>query len=102
MKRRFRIKILAGYLAMGAVIMQLGPLCTIAGSTATTGVSASGLLIDGNGNFLGLINVCGQPDTLFVNPAGQPIDPTPDGIPLFVQDDLLTGCPVTTVTVPDN
>lgn len=100
MKRRLRIAVLASYLATGAIIMQLGPFCTIASSTTTAGVAQSGFLIDENGNFLGLLPVCGTPDLLI----GRAADNNPDDIefePIAnTEDDLMFGCPVQIVIIP--
>lgn len=93
MKRRTRLVLLAGYLASGGLVLQLGPVCTLAGSTATTGAASSGVLIDDNGNFLGLFNVCGQPDVLIVDENGVP------GDLLNTADDLMLGCPIRQITV---
>jgi len=100
MKRRLRIAVLASYLATGAIIMQLGPFCTVASSTATTGVAQSGFLIDGNGNFLGLLPVCGRADVLVGreqpnNPGNVVFDPI-----AFTEDDLMVGCPVQVTIIP--
>ena len=100
MKRRLRIAVLASYLATGAIIMQLGPFCTIAGSTTTAGVAQSGFLIDENGNFLGLVPVCGTPDVLIGresanNPNDVVFDPVAN-----TEDDLMFGCPVQITIIP--
>jgi hypothetical protein len=100
MKRRLRFAVLAGYLATGAIVMQLGPFCTIASSTTTAGIAQSGFLIDGSGNFLGLLPVCGTPDLLIGresanNPADVIFDPIAN-----TEDDLMFGCPVQVVIIP--
>ena len=88
MTRRNRRKIkLAGYLTAGAMVLQFGQACTIVNSVATAGVASSGLLIDNNGFFLGLFNVCGAENIQIVDP---------DGVQLELrntEDDLLFGCP---------
>lgn len=100
MKRRLRIAVLAGYLATGAIVLQLGPFCTMASSTATTGVAQSGFLIDPNGNFLGLVPVCGVPNIVVQREqADLPNDPIFEPI-RFTEDDLMVGCPVQLVIIP--
>jgi len=100
MKRRLRIAVLASYLATGAIIMQLGPFCTVAGSTATAGAAQSGFFIDANGNFLGLLPVCGTPDVqIGREAANNPADITFDPIQ-NTQDDLMFGCPVQVLILP--
>ena len=100
MKRRLRIAVLAGYLATGAIVMQLGPFCTIASSTTTAGIAQSGFLIDENGNFLGLLPVCGTPNVL----VGREQANNPDDIifdPIAnTADDLMVGCPVQLLIIP--
>lgn len=88
---------LACYLTTGAIILQLGPLCTMVNTTLTTGVSTSGFLLDDNGNLLGIpfFNMCGQPDIQTVDEDGVPIDLFNTG------DDLMLGCPVTQIVVTD-
>ncbi len=100
MKRRLRIAVLAGYLATGAIVLQLGPFCAIANTTTTAGLSQSGFFIDENGNFLGLLPVCGTPAVL----VGREQADNPDEIifdPIAnTEDDLMFGCPVTVVIFP--
>lgn len=98
MRRRFRIAVLAGYLATGGLLFQAGPLCTVINSTATAGIAGSGGFIDENGNFLGLFNVCGVPNVLFVDEDGIAID----GTVFNTEDDLMFGCPITFVEVQDD
>jgi len=86
-KSRKRAK-LAAYLTMGAMVFQFGQACTIFNSVATAGVASSGILIDDNGFFLGLINVCGTP-----NIQGA-VNGVPFGMVQNGEDDLLVGCPV--------
>lgn len=100
MKRRLRIAVLAGYLATGAIILQLGPFCTIANTTTTAGLSQSGFFIDENGNFLGLLPVCGIQNVLVGrqqsdNPGDIIFDPIAN-----TEDDLMFGCPVQIVIIP--
>jgi len=91
MKKSKKRAKLAAYLTMGAMVFQFGQACTIFNSVATAGVASSGILIDDNGFFLGLINVCGT----------QNIQGSVNGIPfgevMNNEDDLLVGCPVTLV-----
>ncbi len=96
MRKQRRIRILASYLATGAIILQLGPLCTMVNTTLTTGVSTSGFLLDDNGDLFGLpfLNMCGQPDFQEVDEFGVP-GPVQQG-----EDDLMFGCPVTQIVVP--
>jgi hypothetical protein len=91
MLRRLRlIKCAAAIMLIGGTLTQLGPCTVIAGQTALT--SLSGTLIDQNGNFLFIFPVCGIPDVIPVDANG-----VPTGDVLFTEDDLLFGCPVTTV-----
>jgi len=100
-RRRRRIGLIAGYLMTGAIILQLGPACIMAGGTAMG--SSIGTLIDANGRFLGLFNVCGQPNVVYVDAQGVPTDSdTTEGgatvvVVDFRGDDLMYGCPVTYV-----
>lgn len=88
MTRRTRRKIkIAGYLTAGAMVLQLGQACTIFNSVATAGVASSGFLIDDNGFFLGLLNVCGQENIQVVDENG-----IQTGL-LNTEDDLMFGCP---------
>lgn len=100
MKRRLRIAVLASYLATGAIVMQLGPFCTIASTTSTAGLSQSGFFIDENGNFLGLLPVCGTPNVV----VGREQPNNPDDIvfePIAnAEDDLMVGCPFTLLIIP--
>lgn len=101
MKRRLRMTVLAGYLATGAIIMQLGPFCTIASSTTTAGVAQSGFLIDENGNFLGLLPVCGTPNVLVGREQpNNPDDVVFEAATRNTEDDLLVGCPVQLLIIP--
>lgn len=100
-KRRRRIGLIAGYLMTGAIMLQLGPACIMAGGTAMA--SSVSTLIDGNGRLLGLFNVCGQPNIVYVDAQGIPTDSSASeagGTVVTVDfsgDDLMFGCPVTYV-----
>ncbi|HPF37496.1 MAG TPA: hypothetical protein P5081_12375 [Phycisphaerae bacterium] len=89
MTRSTRRKIkLAGYLTAGAMLLQFGQACAVVSSVATAGVSSSGFLIDNNGYFLGLFNVCGAENIQIVDENGiQQGDIVNSG------DDLMFGCP---------
>lgn len=91
MKMKKKRAKLAAYLTMGAMVFQFGQACTIFNSVATAGVASSGILIDDNGFFLGLINVCGTPNFQLID----------NGIPVGevqnADDDLFFGCPVTQI-----
>lgn len=92
MTRRTKRKIrLAGYLTAGAMLLQFGQACTIVNSVATAGVASSGLLIDNNGYFLGLFNVCGAENIQVVDPNGIQTNL------LNTEDDLMFGCPARVV-----
>jgi len=83
--RRWRRKaLIASYLTTGAFLMQLGTICN---STMTAGVGSGGYLIDDNGAFLGIVNVCGQENIQIVDEDGIPTDL------LNTEDDLMFGCP---------
>lgn len=98
MNRRARRKIkLAGYLAAGAFVLQLGQACTLFTSVATAGIGSSGFLIDNNGFFLGVFNVCGQENIQQVDVNGVQI-----GEIQFTQDDLMFGCPARQIVVANN
>jgi hypothetical protein len=95
MNRRVRRKIkLAGYLAAGAFVLQLGQACTIFNSVATAGIGSSGFLIDDNGFFFGVFNVCGQENIQTVDVNGVQV-----GDILNTQDDLMFGCPARQIVV---
>ncbi len=92
MTRRTKRKIrLAGYLTAGAMLLQFGQACTIVNSVATAGVASSGLLIDNNGFFLGLFNVCGAENIQVVDQNGIQTNL------LNTEDDLMFGCPARVV-----
>lgn len=84
MRRWKRKALVAAYLTTGAFLMQLGTLCN---STVTAGGGSGGFLIDDNGAFLGIVNVCGQENVQLVDENGIP------GDLLFTEDDLMFGCP---------
>ncbi|MCA9256515.1 MAG: hypothetical protein KDA33_12795 [Phycisphaerales bacterium] len=88
MTRSTRRKIkLAGYLTAGAMLLQFGQACAVISSVATAGVSSSGFLIDNNGYFLGLFNVCGAENIQIVDENGIQLDLQ------NTEDDLMFGCP---------
>ena len=91
MKRRGRILVLAGYLAIGGLITQAGACWIIGANTLVGPVSAN--LIDTNGNLFGLFNVCGIPDTIV---AGTSTTGTTTAVQ-NAGDDLVTFCPVQVV-----
>lgn len=91
-RRRLRAFVLAGYLVAGAMMTQFLTICN---SAATAGLSTSGLLIDDNGYFLGLVYVCGTENILQVDANGVPL-----GGVINSEDDLMFGCPARRVTVP--
>lgn len=89
--RRWRRKaLLASYLTTGAFLLQLGPICA---SSMTAGVGSGGMLIDDNGAFLGIVNVCGQENIQLVDEFGVP------GALLNTEDDLMFGCPAREIVV---
>ncbi len=92
MKRWRRTALLAGYLSAGAFLMQLGTMCN---STMTAGGASGGFLIDDNGAFLGLINVCGQENVIVIDEDGIP------GEVQFAEDDLMFGCPARRIITPE-
>lgn len=98
-RRSRRISVIARYMAVGAIITQLGPLCTIGNSALTSGIGRSGVLIDPEGRLFGVLNVCGTPNIQGVDADGNAIGDT-----INAGDDLLYGCPSTAVlgTVGDN
>lgn len=85
-KRRGRILVLASYLAIGAMVTQWGACWTIGANTLIGPLTAN--FVDPNGNFLGIFNVCGVPDTVTVDQAGM------FGTVQNTDDDLFTVCPV--------
>lgn len=91
-RRKARMLILTGYVMAGAFMTQFLTICT---SAATAGASTSGLLIDNNGYFLGLLYVCGQENFVIVDQFGQ------EGAVQNSQDDLMFGCPATRINVND-
>ncbi len=95
MKKSKKRAKLATYLTMGAMVFQFGQACTIFNSVATAGVASSGFLIDDNGFFLGLLNVCGTPN-IQASVNGVAVGPVMNN-----EDDLFVGCPVTFVDQAD-
>ncbi len=89
-RRKTRMLLLTGYFMAGAFMTQFLTLCS---STATAGTATSGMLIDNNGYFLGLLYVCGA-ENFFVTDV--------NGIPGPVQnsgDDLMYGCPAQEIII---
>ena len=92
MTRRTRRKIrIASYLTAGAMLLQFGQACAVVNSVATAGVASSGILIDNNGFFLGLFNVCGAENIQVVDENGIQLQF------LNSEDDLMFGCPARVV-----
>lgn len=98
-KRRRRIGLIAGFLMTGAIVLQIGPLCAVAGGTGL--VSAAGTFIDSEGRLFGLFDVCGQENIVYVDSRGIPSgvetqsDIQGSLVPvLYSGDDLMRGCPV--------
>lgn len=85
-KRRGRILVLACYLAVGAMVTQWGACWGLGANTLIGPLAAN--MVDANGNFLGIFNVCGIPDTITVDQTGQ------YGTIQNADDDLFTVCPV--------
>jgi hypothetical protein len=89
MKRRRRLLKVATFLALGGLVTQAGACWIIGANTLISGASAS--LLDANGRFLGLINVCGVPDVVVIDANGVAGDVQNR------EDDLFTVCPITVV-----
>ncbi|MBX3394498.1 MAG: hypothetical protein KF841_03935 [Phycisphaerae bacterium] len=89
-RRKIRMFVLAGYVAAGAFVTQFLTLCA---STGTAGLSSSGLLIDNNGYFLGLLYVCGT-ENYAIRAADGVLGPV-----INQDDDLMWGCPVREIPV---
>ncbi|MEK6642690.1 MAG: hypothetical protein AABZ08_02185 [Planctomycetota bacterium] len=92
MKRRRRLVKVATFLALGGLVTQAGACWIIGANTLLPGVAQG--LVDANGRFLGLVNVCGIPNVLPVDVNGIA------GELQNGQDDLVTVCPVTVVVEP--
>ncbi len=92
MKRRRRLIKVATFLALGGLVTQAGACWIIGANTLLPGVAQG--LVDANGRFLGLVNVCGIPNVLPVDVNGVA------GTVQNAQDDLFTVCPVTVVVEP--
>lgn len=90
MMRRYKAAKLALMVLSGAFLTQFGPCSVMALQAGVTSLSPS--LIDANGRFLGIFNVCGVPN---VQPIGE--NGLPNGAVLNGGDDLFYGCPVTAV-----
>ncbi len=90
MMRRYKAAKLALMILSGAFLTQLGPCTVMALQTGVTAVTPS--LIDANGRFLGIFNVCGVANVQVIGENGQPTGEVLNG-----GDDLFYGCPVTTV-----
>ncbi len=83
--------VLASYITAGAFMTQFLTLCASAG---TAGLSSSGLLIDNNGFFLGLLQVCGQANFIIVDDNNIPVGGVQNQA-----DDLMYGCPVERIVI---
>lgn len=96
-KRHLR-RVIAAYLVTGAIVMQLGPVCSLAGGMGLA--SSAGTLIDANGRLLGLFNVCGAQDIVYTDAQGIPTGSVTDTSGntkisvLYAGDDLMNGCPI--------
>jgi hypothetical protein len=90
-RRKARKLVLAGYLLAGAFMTQFLTLCS---SAATAGAASSGLLVDNNGYFLGLLYVCGSENFYVTDETGVP------GPVQNSEDDLMYGCPAQAIVVP--
>ncbi|GJQ26383.1 MAG: hypothetical protein HBSAPP02_14150 [Phycisphaerae bacterium] len=90
MMRRYKAAKLALMILSGAFLTQLGSCTVMALQTGVTSLSPS--LIDANGRFLGIFNVCGVPNVQVIGENGAPTGGILNG-----GDDLFYGCPVTTI-----
>jgi hypothetical protein len=88
MFRRPKTVKLALMVTTGAILTQLGPCTIMAAQTGVASVAPS--LIDSNGRFLGIFNVCGRANVIPVDDNGNPTA----GV-LYSEDDLFYGCPAT-------
>lgn len=91
-RRRRRTAVIAAFLMTGAIVLQVGPFCSLA---ANTGVAALDLgpLLYPNGSLFGVFNLCGNPDVVNVDATGATIST------VGFADDLVFNCPVTFNTV---
>jgi hypothetical protein len=60
--RRRRTAKIAALLMTGAIVLQLGPLCSLAGSTALSALDLTPLL-DANGKLFGIFQLCNNSTT---------------------------------------
>ncbi len=92
-RRGGRTAVLAAYLVTGALILQIGPMCSM---LSTFGVAAFDFstLLDENERFLGVFAPCGVPNTIEVDELGRPIGEIQN-----TEDDLIYDCPVTQIVV---
>jgi hypothetical protein len=91
-RRRRRTAAIVALLATGAIVLQVGPVCSL---FAGSGVAAfdTSLLLDSNEMLFGVFKVCGTPDVQYVDSSGNPVGTVQNGA-----DDLIFHCPVTAVT----
>jgi hypothetical protein len=94
--RRRRTAKIAALLMTGAIVLQLGPLCSLAGSTALSALDLTGLL-DSNGKLFGLFQLCGNTqNSTSVAINGSTAGSTTTN--LGGSGDLIYHCPVVTTT----
>jgi hypothetical protein len=87
---------IAALLMTGAIVLQLGPLCSLAGSTALSALDLTGLL-DSNGKFLGLFQLCSNTQSsTSIDVNGSTAGSTTTS--LGGSGDLIYHCPVVTTT----
>jgi hypothetical protein len=97
-RRRRRSSVLAAYLICGAIVLQLGPMCSVVGNTGIAAFDFS-MLLDENESLFGLFYPCGRPNTLRVDENGDPIA----GAEIEnTEDDMIYDCPVTYIVVETN
>lgn len=90
-RRGGKTALLAAYLLTGALVLQIGPMCSMLTTFGAAAFDFSTLL-DENERFLGVFAPCGVPNTITVDEQGIPTGEVQNS-----EDDLIFDCPVTQI-----
>ncbi|HVP10220.1 MAG TPA: hypothetical protein VMV94_03430 [Phycisphaerae bacterium] len=83
-RRRRRLAVITAYLITGAIVLQLGPVCSVAATTSLSALPWS-MLVDANGRLFGIFQVCNVSNTTTGTTTGSTT--------AALTGDLIFGCP---------